>query len=396
MASLLIQNGADPLIKDRTGRNAYQIGEYLRGETFSAKLQLMHPKDRLREENHTGILEMYFDTSIKSEQQDVPFHNIATVLCPQLNTFILQSFEQVHVEQFRFLLYDGIVTITKSTDLIRVLEITCILSMKTLRNICLKKFESILDTCNFSEMYQCVYESDILSSDRITRQFFNAFHAQHIDEITPYKDRGISRSLISEDAPLLECDYSLEMKGFKRSLFKSGLYSDFTVIGNDKLPIPLHKCIIARVEYFALLFKYSTESTCTLQFSQQALTLCFEYIYEEYAYLTGSSFYTLFEVYTFAQFADRHSLTHLRSKALENLEMFGTPTMDDLCMVFVHEECEEAMKLKVEERLIRFMTKENVMESMSSMLQYGITRELSPKCWDKLEKHQVDVMEKLE
>ena len=97
MVRHLLANGADPLIKDKTGRDALGIAQHLKRDGIIKVFQeekerkltkpLQEEKERKTklhskvEMKLCGLKEQYYDSALKTKQKDVPIHKLATLLC---------------------------------------------------------------------------------------------------------------------------------------------------------------------------------------------------------------------------------------------------------------------------------------------------------------------------
>ena len=85
MVRHLLANGADPLINDKTGRDALGIAQHFKSDEIikvfqEEKERKLHSKLEMKP---CGLKEQYYDSALKTKQGDVPIHKLATLLCKQ-------------------------------------------------------------------------------------------------------------------------------------------------------------------------------------------------------------------------------------------------------------------------------------------------------------------------
>ena len=114
MVRHLLENGADPLINDKTGRDALVIAQHFkRNEIIKIFQEEKERKTKLLEEEkerklHSkvemklcGLKEQYYDSALKTKQKDVPIHKLATLLCNEkLVENSLEKYDEVCHHQF--------------------------------------------------------------------------------------------------------------------------------------------------------------------------------------------------------------------------------------------------------------------------------------------------------
>jgi hypothetical protein len=263
--------------------------------------------------------------------------------------------------------------------------------MESLILICLKEVQSILNVGNFCDLYQVVFDSDVLHEHRLLRQMLNHYYSTHSNEIT-ILDKSVKRSLLAENAPEISVpNYMEEIQTLKSKLFQTGEFADITVKSKEGKPFLLHKCIVRNVEYFDLLLKHPWEKGEMLPFSANALKICFGFIYDGQTFLKDVPFLILFEIYAFAQFADQALLDVLKKKALAYLDSFSLSNMitkippEHLCQVYNDENCGEEMKERVTKIMMQKIDKESSLLWVHLFAQFDITKEEEPKLWNSLE-----------
>jgi hypothetical protein len=106
MVSYLLEKGADPTIKDKTGRDALEIAQKLNQNKIKG---IFEEVQRIREEEEEqrklhskvtlkpfGLREQDFDHSLKTKHSDVPIHKMASLLCKEkLADNSLENYEEV-------------------------------------------------------------------------------------------------------------------------------------------------------------------------------------------------------------------------------------------------------------------------------------------------------------
>ena len=102
MVRHLLANGADPLINDKTGRDALGIAQHFKRNEIIKIFQ--EEKERLLsklEMKLCGLKEQCYDSALKTKQKDVPIHKLATLLCNEkLVENSLDKYDEVCHDQF--------------------------------------------------------------------------------------------------------------------------------------------------------------------------------------------------------------------------------------------------------------------------------------------------------
>jgi hypothetical protein len=102
MVRYLLEKGADPTIKDKTGRNALEIAQELYRNTIEGIFEEVREEEEQRKLHSKvtlkpfGVKEEDFDHTLKTKQNDVPIHKMASLLCKEkLADNSLENYEEV-------------------------------------------------------------------------------------------------------------------------------------------------------------------------------------------------------------------------------------------------------------------------------------------------------------
>jgi tRNA A-37 threonylcarbamoyl transferase component Bud32 len=365
MVRYLLENGADPTIKDKTGRDALDIARHLKRDGVVKILQEYQTKENerqkmeqqrkerekkeeeekkesLRKEREKGeqekrekeiqqrkekeekeleieerkkkekLYEMNFDELLQCQDGKVSTHRMLYSLCPAMNQKNLINYKVNEVESLRHYLYTNeLQNHSNITEYVHLYEMSLLLNVPELSNRILKVLPQVLNVNNFEEAFKAALQSDL----NVDNMQFQSLHCFVQNFILEHKQSLVLTDTLSKNViNLVLCispqkstlsigndDCTPRIEALKNKLWTTKEHSDLTLLCQDKISVQCHKAIVCGLPLFAKM----DSSQYTLNVRGSALQLFLEKIYTGKLDLLIKSTDVLAEVY---ELADQNGL----------------------------------------------------------------------------------------
>jgi hypothetical protein len=205
-------------------------------------------------------------------------------------------------------------TIT-ARELVNIVEICILVSMKNLLKVVLRNFKHLLRPSNIENVFTMAYQSPHNKNQQLDPllHLCSNFYLDNSKEIV-FKNQNIQKTLSLIKAKVavdISCyNHQTDIQSVKTFIYATGQYADFTLKCSDGIEFKIHRCVVCWIDYFKKVSHLSVHHT---DHSSSGMKLLLDYIYKGEVELAQYKPEALCDFY---MIEDDTSLEELKSSSL--------------------------------------------------------------------------------
>jgi len=306
MVGFLLEKNANPLIKDKTGKDSLDIAKYFKREEVVNFLQnyKKEPPKVVTQVQTNPTNDFLFSFYPLYDTNEHP-SKVSLLVCPTMTQSKLSGYDQVFFKSIQTkdlipllkeFLYTGNIKGGDLDLLIRLVELSIDVQFLPLEEKCYSMIPSLITIKNFEKPMKYIYDIEKDGFEKLT-QLFVTFYLknENVVHIQDIKMKNFLKNFKEIKINTSSIDFTKEIQKMKTKIYQTKELSDFIIISSDDKRMKVHQCIISTFDLFKHFYNQEEEK---VDFHSKTLTFFLDLIYIGKSSLKDLEMNHLLEAYT--------------------------------------------------------------------------------------------------